>query len=174
MEVVKFKEDVLVILNCLIAMKNDQVENLFVNKGLLLFMLNLIFTKDNDKGQIDINVRRNLVEQVLKIEQAVKIYKNDETYQGVLFAFIPHNFFAEIRDLMRRNQKEKNEIIFEKQLKFLKKFDKPKYENVFVKWTKELRDKSHLNIKFECEQIIKMKERAPSDRNPIYFPKIKE
>ena len=118
MEVVKFNEDVLVILNCLIAMKNDQVENLFVNKGLLLFMLNLIFTKEiiftkeKDNGQNFKEIRGNLVEQVLKIEQAVKIYKNDEKYQGVLFAFIPHNFFAEIRDLMRRNQKENNEIIF--------------------------------------------------------------
>ena len=122
-------------------MKNDQVENLFVDKGLLLFMLNLIFKKEKD--QIDREIRRNLLEQVLKIEQAVKINQNDEKFQGVLKAFIPHNFFAEIRDLMRRNQKEKNEIIFEKQFKFLEEFDMPDYENVFVKWTKELKDESH-------------------------------
>ena len=52
-------------------MKNDQVESLFIDKGLLLFMLNLIFSKEKgqidseitkEKGQIDSEIRGKLVD----------------------------------------------------------------------------------------------------------------
>ena len=43
---VRFKEDILEILKALIKMKDDKVESLFIDRGLILFMLNLIFTKE--------------------------------------------------------------------------------------------------------------------------------
>jgi hypothetical protein len=42
----------------------------------------------------------------------------------------------------------------EKLEKFLKDFDKPSYENVFVKWNKELKRESHRRIREYCDRVF--------------------
>lgn len=94
-------------------------------------------------GLVQKETRAHLVGCVLKIEQ--HIASNSSNPKGVLQAFIPPNFFAEIKEQMRR--KDNTADLDEKLEKFLKDFDKPSYENVFVKWNKDLKKESHRRIR---------------------------
>lgn len=69
-EVVEFKESVIEILRGLIQMQ-EFVNELFIKKGLVMFMLNLIFEQSNNKNIITKETRGRLIDQVLKIEHAV-------------------------------------------------------------------------------------------------------
>jgi hypothetical protein len=53
---------------------------------------------------------------------------------------------------MRR--KENASDINEKFKKFLKYFDQPSYENVFVKWNIALRRESHRRIRELCDRLL--------------------
>ena len=67
---------------------------------------------------------------------------------GVIKAFIPYNFFAEINEQVWRrknlsgNQNGQNwskSELMEMILKFLANFDAQKYENALLKWDERLR-----------------------------------
>jgi hypothetical protein len=155
-EIVKFKEDIIDILRDIISMP-EFVTRLFIEKGLIMFVLNLIFDFKY-KHVIDKEIRGKLTDQALKIEHALlqdrsNLYGPSGLYScGVLKAFIPPNFFAEINEQMRRNQYQPE--LFEKQMKFLDDFDADKFENVFVKWDCYLREESHKKVKDLCEKIM--------------------
>ena len=107
-EIVKFKEDVIEILRDIIRMP-EFVTKLFIERGLIMFLLNLIFDFKY-KHVIEKEIRGKLIDQVLKIELALltdrlNMFGPPGFYScGVLKAFIPPNFFAEINEHMRRNQ----------------------------------------------------------------------
>lgn len=96
MHLVDFDGQFMELLDTLIRMKQESVSSLFVERKLVLFMLNIIFEANKQhQGLIHKETRAHLIGCILKIE---KIDKG----QSIVHGFIPPNFFAEIKDLMKR------------------------------------------------------------------------
>jgi DNA-directed RNA polymerase subunit F len=149
MKMVESDEQIKDLLDALIKTRPEQVSSLFIDKKLILFLLNIIFDSKHLQGLFPKETRANLVKCVLKIEQIDKM--NNSRQKGVLQAFIPPNFFAEIKEILRRNQAAND--LDEKLSKFLDDFDADNYESVFVKWNKTLRQQNANKIREYCDKI---------------------
>jgi len=115
-QVVKFKDHILQILQDLISMPGF-VEKLFIDRGLFMFVLNLIFDRrllslvfarrdmqaKNEVSESN-ELRGRLLNLVLEIDRKIKyammasMGSQDDEANGVIKAFIPTDFFAEIND----------------------------------------------------------------------------
>ena len=69
--VVAFREEVIPMLNELIAIP-EFVMHLFIERGLIVFLLNLIFDKVRYGSVIGKEMRATLVDQVLKIDRIMQ------------------------------------------------------------------------------------------------------
>ena len=85
--------------------KPELLSQFFINKGLILFLLEMFFDPDLKRKQAasdyyQNNRRCTLLVCLLRIEE---IYYDETLPNGVLYAFIPKNFLAEIKDYLKRN-----------------------------------------------------------------------
>lgn len=126
----------MVILRGLGNLPHEMVYRFFIQQGIILLVLNLIFRND-----VPTQIRAKLVDLVLRIDSQV------------LASFVPIDFFAEIRDMIRRGVQYNAPEMIEKLLKFVEDFDAPHFENVFVKWNSLLKEQSHQSIRLICQQI---------------------
>jgi len=142
-QVVKFKDHILQILQDLISMPGF-VEKLFIDRGLFMFVLNLIFDRrllslvfarrdmqaKNEVSESN-ELRGRLLNLVLEIDRKIKyammasMGSQDDEANGVIKAFIPTDFFAEINDQLRKSQYQPE--LFDKMTKFLENFDQPRF-----------------------------------------------
>lgn len=79
--------------------------HLFIDRGLIMFLLNLIFDKETYESVISKEMRGTLTDQVLKIDRVMQgmergnlLAFSDRQSYGVVKAFIPTSFFAEINE----------------------------------------------------------------------------
>lgn len=86
--------------------------------------------------------------------------KDDTMPRGVLQAFIPTNFLAEIKDYLKRNPQANSKDDCRQHIEtFNENFDADIFENVFVKWDSSLRKKSKDEILKLCEAIFNKTEK---------------
>ena len=146
-QAVPFKTDIIPMLQDMICIP-DFVMKMFIDQGLILFLLNLIFDTKYS-SVITKEMRGTLTDQVLKIDRVMQGVDRgnllgfaDRQSYGVVKAFIPPNFFAEINEqLWRWRDYHKAELV-QLQMRFLDHFDADYYENALVKWDKNLREQS--------------------------------
>ena len=106
-------------------------------------------------------MRGTLTDQVLKIDRVMQsidrgnlLAFSDRQSCGVVKAFIPPSFFAEINEQMwRMRHHSKNELL-QLQMQFLDNFDADYFENSLVKWDKSLREMSQHRVRDFCELIL--------------------
>lgn len=86
----------------------EYVMVLFIDQGLIMFLLNLIFDS-KQSSVISREIRGTLTDYVLKIDRVMQSIDrgnllgfSDRQSYGVVKAFIPPNFFAEINEQMWR------------------------------------------------------------------------
>ena len=137
----------------------DFVVHLFIDRGLIMFLLNLIF----DQGYASVitkQMRGTLTDQVLKIDRVMQsmdrgnlLAFSDRQSYGVVKAFIPPSFFAEIKEQMWRMRTHQNELL-QLQMQFLDNFDADYFENALVKWDRTLREQSQSRVRDFCERIL--------------------
>lgn len=143
-EIEVLRDDTIEILNKIVRMDKHYVKQIFYDSGLIIFLINLIFSSKFKHIATDLQLRVDYTILVLKCE-----HNCDEN--KVLSSYIPPLFFAEINEKMVTTYDAEPEFV--KIQKFLEDFEKSSFENVFVKWNKEMREKSHNNIRQLCKQI---------------------
>ena len=79
---------------------------------------------------------------------------SDRQTHGVLRAFIPSSFFAEINELMWRMRNNNANELLQLQLQLLDHFDADYFENALIKWDKSLREQSLARVRDLCYQIL--------------------
>ena len=144
-QAIPFRQDVLPMLNEMIGIP-EFVMHLFVDRGLIMFLLNLIF--DSSYAHvITKEIRATLTNLVLKIDRVMQgidrgnllAFSDRQTY-GIVKAFIPSSFFAEINEQMWRMRTNNQNELLQLQMQFLDNFDADYYENSLIKWDKSLRE----------------------------------
>ena len=152
-QIVAFKDEVVPMINELIAIP-DFVMHIFIERGLLIFLLNLIFDKAKYGTIIGNELRATLTDQVLKIDRMAQSMDRGNLLalsggqtNGIVKAFIPTSFFAEINEQMWRMRGNNQNELLQLQLLFLDHFDADYYENALVKWDKTLREQSLARVR---------------------------
>mmetsp|Transcript_35350 Transcript_35350/g.46533 ORF Transcript_35350/g.46533 Transcript_35350/m.46533 type:complete len:153 (+) Transcript_35350:866-1324(+) len=146
-------------INELIAIP-EFVMHLFIDRGLIIFLLNLIFDKAKYGSIIGKEMRATLTDQVLKIDRIMQsidrgnlLAFSERQSSGIVKAFVPTSFFAEINEQMWRMRTNNQAELLQQQLLFLDHFDADYFENAFVKWDKTLREQSLARVRDICRQI---------------------
>ena len=106
-------------------------------------------------------MRGTLTDQVLKIDRVMQgmergnlLAFSDRQSYGVVKAFIPTSFFAEINEQMWRMRSKNQSELVQLQMQFLDNFDADYFENALIKWDKNLREESQARVTELCEQIL--------------------